>query len=88
LAADVTALPAVFAPLTVASLAAPTAPLLFEIFDLLRPAGALDLAVPRDGRARCERRVLERDSVAPRPFAFELRALDRLAFKPDWLFVC
>jgi hypothetical protein len=90
LAADVTALPALFAPLTVVSLAAPTMPLLSDDFDLLRPEDALELAVPRDGLPLRERRVLERDFAAVRPFAVELRVLERLALelRLDGLFVC
>jgi hypothetical protein len=93
LAVDVTALPAVLAPLTVVSFALARVPLVFDDFDVLRPEDPRELVVPR-GAPRAppfrERRVLGRDLAAGRRFAAEFRAFDRLVFelRPDFLFVC
>jgi hypothetical protein len=90
LAVDVTALPAVLAPLTVVSFALSRVPLVFDDFDVLRPEDPRELVVPRDAPPFRERRVLGRDLAAGRRFAVEFRAFDRLVFelRPDLLFVC
>jgi hypothetical protein len=89
LAADATALPAVFAPLTVASFAASTAPLSFDELALARPEDALGRVWRCDVLAFCDRLALERDFVAVRPFARELRVFDRLPeLALDLLLVC
>jgi hypothetical protein len=88
LAADVTALAAVFAPFAVASFAASTAPLLFDELALVRPEDALG-RVLRCVLAFCERLALERDFAVVRPFAGELRLFDRLPeLALDLLLVC
>jgi hypothetical protein len=77
-AADATALPALCAPLAVASFAASTAPLFDEL--ALRRCDVLPLA---------ERLALERDFEAVRPFAEELRLFDRFPeFAVGLLLVC
>jgi hypothetical protein len=90
LAADVMVLPAVFAPLAVASFAASTAPsLLFDELALVRPEDALGRVWRCDVLAFCDRLALERDFVAVRPFARELRVFDRLPERAlDLLLVC
>jgi hypothetical protein len=76
-AADVTALPAAFAPFAVASLAASTAPLWSD-----------ELALRLRVLAVCERLALERDFAAVRPFA-DPRLFDRLPeLARDLLLVC
>jgi hypothetical protein len=89
-AADATALPAVFAPVTVVSFAVPMAPLLFAGLDVLRRGDAFAPDLPRDALPFWERRVPERDFASARPVAADLRALDRLPLelRPDLLFVC
>jgi hypothetical protein len=88
LAAEATALPAVFAPLTVASFTASTVPSSFDELDFVRCEDALGRASRDDLLAFCERLVPERDFAA-------LLALDgaRLFDRPpalplDSLFVC
>jgi hypothetical protein len=89
LAVDMTALPAVFAPLAVASFATSTAPLLFDELALVRPEDALGRALRCDVLAFFERLALERDFAAVRPFAGELRLFDRLPeLALDLLLVC
>ena len=80
MAVDATALPAVFAPSTVVSLAAPPVPFAVDDLGLLLPGDAFERAVLRDERPFCERRVPERDFAAGR-LADDLRPLDRLAFE-------
>jgi hypothetical protein len=90
LAADATALPVLFAPVTVASLAVLMAPLLFVDLDVLRREDAAERDRLCDEPLPFERRVLDRGLVAARRFAAELRVVDRLLFelRPDFLLVC
>jgi hypothetical protein len=89
LAADATALPAVFAPLTVAYFAASTVPLSFDELAFVRCEDALGRVFRCDVLAFCERPGLERDFAAVPPFAGELRRFDRLPELPlDLLLVC
>jgi hypothetical protein len=89
LAADATAAPAVFAPLTVASFAASTAPLSFDELAFVRCEDALGRVLRCDVLAFCERLGLERDFAAVPPFAGELRLFDRLPeFALDLPVVC
>ena len=89
MAADVTALPTVFAPLAVASFAASTAPLWFDELALVRPEDALGRVLRCDVLAFCERLALERDFAGVRPLAGELRLFDRLPeLALDLLLVC
>jgi hypothetical protein len=78
LATDVTALPAVFAPLAVAAFAASTAPFLFDELALVRPDDVLGRVLRCEVLAFCERLALERDFAPVRPVAEELRPFDRL----------
>ena len=88
MAADATAWPVLFAPVTVASLAVLMAPLLFADLDVLRREDAAERRLC-DEALPFERRVLDRGLVAARRFAVELRG-DRLPFelRPDFLIVC
>jgi len=89
LAADVTALPAVCAPLAVAAFAASTAPFLFDGLALARPEDALERVLRRGVLAFCERLALERVFAAVPPLAGELRLFDRLPeLARDLLLVC
>jgi hypothetical protein len=89
LAADATALPAVFAPLTVAYFAASTVPLSFDELAFVRCEDALGRVFRCDVLAFCERLGLERDFAAVSRFAGELRRFDRLPELPlDLRLVC
>jgi hypothetical protein len=88
LAADATALPAAFAPLTVASFAASTVLLSFDELAFVRCEDALERVLRCDVLAFCERLGLERDFAAVPPFASELRPFDRLPLDMLLLLVC
>jgi hypothetical protein len=90
LAADATALPAVFAPLTVASLAVSIVLLLLGDFRVLCLEDAVRRAVARDWLPFDDGRVRERDFVVVAPFDRDLRALVRFPFelRLALLFVC
>jgi hypothetical protein len=75
LAAAVTASAAVFAPLAVASFAASTAPF-FDELAFVRLEDPLARVLLCDALAFFERRPLERDFAAVRPFAGDLRLVD------------
>jgi hypothetical protein len=88
LAAEATALPALFAPLTVASFAASTVPLSFDELDFVRCEDALGRALRGDVLAFWERLVPERDFAAVPPLD-GARLFDRPpALSLDLRFVC
>jgi hypothetical protein len=88
-AVEATALPAVFAPLTVASLAASTVLLSFDELAFVRCEDALGRLLRRDVPGLCERLRLERDFAGVRRFAGDLRPFDRLPeLALDLLGVC
>jgi hypothetical protein len=90
LAADATALPAVFAPLTVASLAVSIVLLLLGDLRVLCLEDAVRRGVARDWLPFDDGRVRERDFVVVAPFDRDLRALVRFPFelRLGLLFVC
>jgi hypothetical protein len=89
LAADVTVLPTVLAPLAVASFAASREPWLSDERGLVRAEDALGRVLLCGVLAFWDRLALERDFAAVRPFAEEFRLFDRLpGLAVDLLLVC